>query len=89
MDKHFDLLQKSPNYGCNKFYYTGPGGQRSNLHLNVVHFSTPVLIGQLRQLKTIVFQHQCLIRDVQLHNQCKNKIFLIIRAQEFREMGVS
>jgi hypothetical protein len=37
------------------------GGQSSNLYLNVVTFSTPVLIRHLRQLKTVVFLHWCLI----------------------------
>ncbi len=36
-------------------------GQNSNLYLNVVHFSTPVLIRNLWQLKTIVFLHWCVI----------------------------
>ncbi len=34
----------------------------SNLHLNVVHFSTPVLIRHMWQLKTVVILHWCLIR---------------------------
>jgi hypothetical protein len=37
------------------------GGKSSNPYLNVVHFSTPVLIRHLRQLKTVVFLHICLI----------------------------
>ncbi len=37
------------------------GGQNSNLFLNVAHFSTPVLIRHLWQLKTVVFLHRCLI----------------------------
>ncbi len=35
------------------------GGQCSNLYLNVVHFSTPVWIRHLWQLKTVVFLHWC------------------------------
>ncbi len=37
------------------------GGQSSNLYLNVVHFSPPVLIRHLWQLKTVAFLHWCLI----------------------------
>jgi len=44
-----------------------PGGQSSNLYLNVVHFLTPVLIRQLWQLKTVVFLHCCLIHAVLLN----------------------
>jgi hypothetical protein len=36
-------------------------GQSSNLYLNVVHFLTPVLIGHMWQLKTVVFLHLCLL----------------------------
>jgi hypothetical protein len=43
------------------------GGQSSNPHLNVVMFSTPVLIRHLWQFKTIVFLHWCLICAVLLH----------------------
>ena len=37
------------------------GGQSYNLYFNAVHFLTPVLIRHLRQLKTVVFLHWCLI----------------------------
>jgi hypothetical protein len=40
------------------------GGQSSNLYLNIVHFSTPVLVTHLWQLKTVVFLHWCLIHAV-------------------------
>ena len=40
-------------------YLETSGGQSSNLYLNVVHFSTPVLIRHLWQLKTVVFLHSC------------------------------
>ncbi len=40
------------------------GGQSSNLYLSVAHFSTPVLIRHLLQLKTLVFMHWCLICGV-------------------------
>ncbi len=40
-------------------YLETSGGQSSNLYLKVVHFSMPVLIRQLMQLKTIVFLHKC------------------------------
>jgi len=36
-------------------------GQSYTQYLNVVHFSTPVLIRHLWQLKTVVFLHLCLI----------------------------
>jgi hypothetical protein len=41
-------------------------GQSSNPYLNVVHFSTPVLIRCLWQLKTVVFLHRCLIHTLLL-----------------------
>jgi hypothetical protein len=40
----------------------------SNLYLNIVHFSTPVLIRQLWQLKNVVFLHWCLICTALLNN---------------------
>jgi hypothetical protein len=42
------------------------GGQSSNLYLNVVLFSMPVLIRHLWQLKTIAFLHRCIIHAVLL-----------------------
>ncbi len=42
-------------------YLETSGGQSSNLYLNVVLFSTAVLILNLWQLKTVVFLHWCLI----------------------------
>jgi hypothetical protein len=47
-------------------YLKTSGLQTSNLYLNVVHFSTPVLIRHPWQLKTVVFQHWCLIHAVLL-----------------------
>jgi hypothetical protein len=41
-------------------------GESCNLHLNMVHFSTPVLIRHLWQLKTAVFSHRGIIRAVLL-----------------------
>jgi hypothetical protein len=41
-------------------------GQSSNLYLNVVHFSTAMLIRHLRLLKTVVFLHWCPIRALLL-----------------------
>jgi hypothetical protein len=35
------------------------GGENSNLYLNVVHFSTPVLIRHMWQLKMADFLHRC------------------------------
>jgi hypothetical protein len=43
-------------------YLKTSGGQSSNLYLNVVHFSTPLLIRHLWQLKTVLFLHWCLTR---------------------------
>ncbi len=48
------------------------GGQSSNTYLNVVLFSTPVLIRQLWQLKTVAFLHWCLICIVLLNDVLKN-----------------
>ncbi len=48
------------------FYLETSGGQSSNLYLNVVHFSTPVIIRHLWELKTIAFLHCCLIWDALL-----------------------
>jgi hypothetical protein len=45
----------------NEIYIETSGGQNSNLYLSIVHFSTPVLIRQLWQLKTVVFLHSCLL----------------------------
>jgi hypothetical protein len=47
-------------------YLETSGGQSSNLHLNVVHFLTPVLIRHLWQLKTVVFLHWSQLRAVPL-----------------------
>ena len=47
-------------------YLETSGGQSSNTYLNVVLFSTPVLITHLRQLKTVVFLQWCLICAVLL-----------------------
>jgi hypothetical protein len=43
------------------------GGQSSKLYLYVVDFLTPVLIRHLRQLKTVVFLHWCLMHAVLLY----------------------
>jgi hypothetical protein len=51
-------------------YIKTSGGQSSNLYLNVVHFSTIVLIRYLWQLKTVVFLHWCLIDAVLLNLEC-------------------
>jgi hypothetical protein len=49
-------------------YLETSGGQSSNLYLRLVHFSTPVLIRHLWQLKTAVFLNWCLICFVLLAN---------------------
>jgi len=66
MEQH---LFKNVNYCLNTnicSYLETSDHQSSNLHLNVVHFSTPVLIRYLWQLKTVVFLHWCLICAVLL-----------------------
>jgi hypothetical protein len=55
-------------------YLETSGGQSSNLYLNVVHFSTPVLIRHLWQIKTVVFLHWCLRCVVLLGNGEKCKV---------------
>jgi hypothetical protein len=50
-------------------YLETSGSQSSNLYLNVVHFLTPVLIRHLRQLKTVVFLHWCLMGALLLRLQ--------------------
>jgi hypothetical protein len=45
-------------------YLETSGGESSCLYLNVVHFSTLVLIRHLWQLKTVVFLHWCSIMKV-------------------------
>ncbi len=58
---HFKNVNNCLN--TNIYYYLETsGGQNSNLYLNVVHFSTPVLIRHLWQHKTLVSLHWCLIR---------------------------
>jgi hypothetical protein len=47
-------------------YLRTSGGQGSSLNLNIVHFSTPVFIRHLSQLKTVAFLHWCLMRAVLL-----------------------
>ncbi len=42
-------------------YLETSGGQSYNLYLKVIHFSTPVSIRHMWQLKTVVFLHWCLI----------------------------
>ncbi len=48
------------------FYLEVSGGQNCNLYLNVVHFSTPVLIRQLWQFKIVVFLHRSLLLSLLL-----------------------
>ncbi len=47
-------------------YLETSGSQSYYIYLNVVAFSTPLLIGYLCQLKTVVFLHWCLIHDLLL-----------------------
>ncbi len=48
------------------FKVQAPGGQSYNLFLILFIFSTPVLIGHLWQVKTVVFLHCCRICAVPL-----------------------
>jgi hypothetical protein len=66
MEQHA-LKNVSNHLNTNIFsYLETSGGQSSNLYLNIVHFSTPVLVRHLWQLKTVVFLHWCLLRTVPL-----------------------
>ncbi len=47
-------------YDHHVFIIQATGGENSILYLNV-HFSTPVLIRHLCQLKELVFPHRCLL----------------------------
>jgi hypothetical protein len=47
-------------------YFETSAGKSCNLYLNVVHFSTPVIIRHLWKLKTTVFLHWCLIHAILL-----------------------
>jgi hypothetical protein len=48
-----------------------------NLYLNVVHFSTPLLIRHLWQLKTVVFLQRHLIHVVLLFEMANRKLFVL------------
>ncbi len=66
MEQH--TLKNVINCWNTSIYSQSSGGQSSSLYLNVVHFSTPVLIRHLCQLKTVVFLHWCHIWAVLFHN---------------------
>jgi hypothetical protein len=51
-----------------------PGGQSSNLYFNAAHFSAPVLIRHLSQLKTVVLRHKCRICAIGI--ACVNASYL-------------
>jgi hypothetical protein len=56
-------------------YLETSGVQIYYLYLNDVHFSTPVLIRPLWQLKIVIFLHRCLIHAVLLyHDSLDGKI---------------
>jgi hypothetical protein len=59
-------------------YLETTGGQSSNLHLNVVHFLRQVLIRHLRQLKTAVFLHRCLIHAALLSHHAEGRYDLCV-----------
>jgi hypothetical protein len=61
MEQHaFKNVNKCLNANICSYLETS-GGQSSNPYLNAVHFfSTPELIRNLWQLKTVVFPHWCL-----------------------------
>ncbi len=61
----FKIVNNCLNSNINSYLETS-GGQSSNLYLNVAHFSTPVLIIHLWQLKKVVFLNWCLIHAVLL-----------------------
>ncbi len=58
------------------FYMEKSGGQSSNLYLNVVHFSTLVLIRHLWQLKTVFF---CIGVDYVLFHRLNTNIYFYLR----------
>jgi hypothetical protein len=60
MEQHAKKVNNFLNTNIYSYLETS-GGQSSNVYLNVVHFSTPVLIRHLWQLKTAVLLHWCLI----------------------------
>jgi len=65
--KQGDLKNENNCLNTNIYSYLGTSGSpSSNLYLNVVNFLTPVFIGHLCQLKTVVFLHWCLICAVLL-----------------------
>jgi hypothetical protein len=49
------------------------GGQSSNLYLNVVQISTPVLISNLWQPKAVVALHWCLLCTLPVFDFSQNK----------------
>ncbi len=64
MEQHA-LKNVNNNLNMNIYsYLETSGGQSSYTHLNVVYFSTPVIIKHLWQLTTVVFLHWCLICSV-------------------------
>ncbi len=74
-------IQYKTFYGCNVnvnkclntkiySYFETSGSQSSNIYLNVIHFSTLVLVRHLWQLKTALFLNWCLIHVVLLLPYC-------------------
>jgi hypothetical protein len=71
-------LKNVNSYWNTKFYFylETSGGEISNLYFNFVHFSMPILIRHMLQLKTVVFLHgcssivmlSCCFRCDQIHN---------------------
>ncbi len=66
----------------NNSYLETSGFQSSSIYLNVVLFSTPLLIRHLWQLKTAVFLQQCLMHAVLLYS-CYRSIFMASYADLF------
>ncbi len=62
------LKNENNCFNINIYSYLETSGiQNYNLYINVVHFSTPLLIRYLWHLKTVVFLHWCLICVVPLN----------------------
>jgi len=71
-DKHSSLLQKTVNYGCNKFYDTGPWRNKSNK----IHFNY-----QIQTLKASTGFHQKTINKIEPWT-CTNFIQWWIRCHD-------
>ncbi len=74
------LKNASNCFNINIYYYLETSdGQSSNLYLNVIHFSTPVLIRHRWQLKTVVLLYWHLLCAVPLSPFCWSSSSLLSR----------